>query len=88
MSQPATERCNVELTSSPAAALIGGELVVGCERQESGDVWLYLGARYLNNYAVFPAGEDADRAERAWNATNSSHLWMRTSAASTDSGQA
>lgn len=56
---------------------MGAELVVGCERQENGDVWIYLNARYLNDYAVFPAGEGADAAERAWHATHSSHLWMR-----------
>jgi hypothetical protein len=66
----------VELTSSPVAALVRGVLVVGCERQESGDVRLYLGARYRNEYAVFPAGDDADRAENAWNATHHTHLWL------------
>lgn len=67
----------LELTSSPIAALCGpAELVVGCERQENGDVRLYLRARYLNEYAVVPAGEWADAAERAWTATNTTHLWM------------
>jgi hypothetical protein len=66
----------VELTSSPVDALLGGVLVVGCEREDSGDVRLYLGARYRNEYAVFPAGDDADRAERAWKATNHTHLWL------------
>jgi hypothetical protein len=67
----------VEFTSSPVAALMGAALVVGCERQENGDVWLYLHARYLNEYVGFPAGEDADAAERAWNATHHTHLWVR-----------
>jgi hypothetical protein len=66
----------IELTSSPVAALLGGTLVVGCERQENGDVWLYLGARYLGEYMVFSAGESADFAERAWHATHTTHLWM------------
>jgi hypothetical protein len=56
--------------------MLGGMLVVGCERQKNGDVWLYLGARYLSEYAVFPAGRQADRAEHAWNATHQCQLWM------------
>lgn len=67
----------VKLTSGPIDAFDPtAVLVVGCERQEDGDVRLYLDARYLNEYAVFPAGEQADTAGRAWNATHTTHLWM------------
>jgi hypothetical protein len=75
---PIRGRSSVELTTLPLADMIGGELVVGCEPQENGDVWLYLNARHRNEYAVFPAGEAAARAKRAWHATGRTHLWMVT----------
>jgi hypothetical protein len=65
------------LSSSPVDALSpGAALVTGCERDDSGDVRLYLHARYLNEFVTLPAGEVADAAERAWAGTSSSHLWL------------
>jgi hypothetical protein len=65
---------SVELTTSPAAAFSPGAHHVGrCERQENGDVWLYVG---VDDYFVFPAGDAAEGAERAWNATFTTHLWL------------
>jgi hypothetical protein len=65
------------LSSSPVDALSpGAALVTGCERDDAGDVRLYLHARYLNEFVTIPAGDDADGAERAWAATSSCLLWL------------
>jgi hypothetical protein len=67
----------LRLSSSPIDAMcFPSRLVVGCERDEAGDVRLYLDARYLNEFGTLPAGEDADAAERAWAASFTSHLWL------------
>ena len=73
---PTPRETTVTLSTCPVDALMGGILVTGCEREGSGDVRLYIGPRYHNEYVVFPAGADADAAERAWDATHSSHLWL------------
>jgi hypothetical protein len=65
-----------EVTSSPVAAMTGdAALVVGVERDDEGDLKVYLGARYRGVYVPIAAGDDADRIERAW-ASVSAHLWL------------
>jgi hypothetical protein len=65
----------IELTNYPTSALYpGAVLIIGCERQESGDVYLRVSAD-PDDYIGFRAGPAADGAERAWNTSHSTHLW-------------
>jgi hypothetical protein len=65
----------VTITSNPCAALGDAALLVGVEREENGDLRLYVGARYRGVYALVEAGETADAIVDAWNGT-AQHLWL------------
>jgi hypothetical protein len=65
-----------EVTSSPVAALLGAALLVGVERDDAGDLKVYLGARYRGIYMVVPAGDNADGVEGAWNGSRG-HMFVR-----------
>lgn len=65
-----------EITSSPVAGLLGAALLGGVERDEAGDLKVYLGARYRGIFMVVPSGEHADAIEGAWNGSTG-HLFVR-----------
>lgn len=64
------------ITTNPTDALIGNAVtVVGCERQDDGDLRLYIGLRSKGVYVLLRAGDAADGAERRWHGTNTTG-WM------------